>query len=189
MKTESHPVGMNSQAYFGDGMKLLHAFVMTICASLAGGLAAADESTRLESPVAKSEGQAAFPKGTVHKSPSCGCCGAWIEHMQEHGFELETNNVDNLQPIKEQAGIPFGMGSCHTAMIDGYFIEGHVPAEEVKRLLTEKPKAKGLTVPAMPIGSPGMESGDRIDPYEVLLVHEDGTTSVYAKYPKEESGS
>jgi hypothetical protein len=178
-----------NQAHFGDRMKVLHALVMMICASLFGGSVIAADDARLESPVAKAESQLAFPKGIVHKSPSCGCCGAWIEHMRSHGFELETNNVDNLQPIKEQAGIPFGMGSCHTAMIGGYFIEGHVPAKEVKRLLTEKPKAKGLTVPAMPIGSPGMESGDRVDPYDVLLVHEDGTTSVWAKYPNEASGS
>ncbi len=127
---------------------------------------------------------ATSPKVEVHKSPSCGCCGAWVEHMREHGFETATHNVDNLDGIKKRVGVPYGLGSCHTAEVGGYFIEGHVPAAEVKRLLTEKPKAKGLTVPRMPIGSPGMESGDRVDPYEVLLVHEDGTTSVYAKYPK-----
>lgn len=126
-----------------------------------------------------------LPKVDVHKSPSCGCCGAWAEHMRQNGFEVATHNVDNLGPIKERVGIPHGMGSCHTAEVGGYFIEGHVPAAEIKRLLAETPKAKGLTVPRMPIGSPGMESGSRVDPYEVHLVHEDGTTSVYAKYPKE----
>lgn len=103
--------------------------------------------------------------------------------MQSHGFPVKVQNVDNLQPIKERVGVPYGAGSCHTAEVAGYFIEGHVPAADVQRLLTEKPKAKGLAVPGMPIGSPGMEQGDRVDPYEVLLVHEDGGTSVYAKYP------
>ncbi len=161
-----------------------------IAAALAGFSASAiaeDVAANAEPSTAAHESQASpFPKGVVHKNASCGCCGAWIDHMKHNGFEMTANNVDNLGQIKEKAGVPYGMGSCHTTEIGGYFIEGHVPAAEVKRLLTEKPKAKGLTVPAMPIGSPGMESGDRVDPYEVLLVHEDGTTSVYAKYPKEE---
>jgi len=169
-------------------MKVLHGFVAALATIGLGGVAIAAEGVtkeqRLESPVDKPA--TAFEKGAVYKNATCGCCGAWVEHMERNGFELTTNNVDNLQPIKEKVGVPFGMGSCHTAEIGGYFIEGHVPAEEVKRLLEEKPKAKGLTVPAMPIGSPGMESGDRVDPYEVLLVHEDGTTSVWARYPKGE---
>ena len=169
-------------------MKVLHGFVVALATIGFGGVAIAAEGVtkeqRLESPVDKPA--TAFAEGAVYKNATCGCCGAWVEHMERNGFELTTNNVDNLQPIKEKVGVPFGMGSCHTAEIGGYFIEGHVPAEEVKRLLEEKPKAKGLTVPAMPIGSPGMESGDRVDPYEVLLVHEDGTTSVWARYPKGE---
>jgi hypothetical protein len=124
------------------------------------------------------------PKVVVYKNASCGCCNGWIEHMQTSGFPVEAHDLDNLGPVKERVGVPHGLGSCHTAEVDGYFIEGHVPAPEVQRLLAERPKAKGLTVPAMPIGSPGMEQGDRIDPYDVLLVHEDGTTSVYAHYPK-----
>ncbi len=145
--------------------------------ALSGGASAAE-------PTSTASSASALPKVEVHKSPSCGCCGAWVKHLERYGFEVATHNVDNLGPIKERVGVPHGKGSCHTAEVGGYFVEGHVPAEEIKRLLAEKPKAKGLTVPAMPIGSPGMESGDRVDPYEVLLVHEDGTTSVYAKYPK-----
>jgi hypothetical protein len=125
---------------------------------------------------------AASAEMVVHKNASCGCCGKWVEHMQHSGFDVTSKNVDNLGPIKERVGVPHGMGSCHTAEVAGYFIEGHVPADAVKRLLAEKPKAKGLTVPGMPIGSPGMESGDRLDPYEVHLVHEDGTTSVFERY-------
>jgi hypothetical protein len=124
------------------------------------------------------------PEVVVYKTASCGCCKVWVEHMQSHGFPVKAENVENLGPVKERVGVPYGMGSCHTAQVGGYFIEGHVPAADVQRLLTEKPKAKGLTVPGMPIGSPGMEQGDRVDPYEVLLVHEDGSTSVYARYPQ-----
>jgi hypothetical protein len=122
------------------------------------------------------------PQLVVYKSASCGCCKLWVEHMRKAGFVTKVNDVDNMSPIKERVGIPYSMGSCHTAEVGGYFVEGHVPAEQVLRLLKEKPKAKGLTVPAMPIGSPGMEQGDTKQPYEVHLVHADGTTSVYAWY-------
>jgi hypothetical protein len=126
----------------------------------------------------------AAPTLTVYKNASCGCCGKWVEHMQQHGFELTVHEVDNMSPVKERVGLPYGMGSCHTTEVGGYFVEGHVPAAEVARLLKERPKAKGLTVPGMPIGSPGMEQGDKQQPYDVLLVNEDGSTSVYAHYPK-----
>ena len=163
-------------------MKLVAQVLLTAAVlSFSAGAYAAEPASKVPSTASVE----ALPKVDVHKSPSCGCCGAWVEHMRKNGFEVTTHNVDNLGPIKERVGVPYGMGSCHTAEVGGYFVEGHVPAEEIKRLLAEKPKAKGLTVPRMPIGSPGMESGDRVDPYEVHLVHEDGTTSVYAKYPKE----
>lgn len=121
---------------------------------------------------------------SVYKNATCGCCGKWVEHMRQHGFKLTVHDVDNMSPIKERVGLPYGMGSCHTAEIGGYFIEGHVPAAEVARLLQEKPKAKGLAVPGMPIGSPGMEQGNQQQPYDVMLVKEDGSTSVFAHYPK-----
>ena len=110
----------------------------------------------------------------VYKSPSCGCCTAWAEHMRDNGFEVEVHNTQNLQSIKEKAGLKPGMGSCHTAFIDGYAIEGHVPAEDVRRLLEERPDAHGLTVPGMPMGSPGMEMGDRRDAYKVFLYGDQG---------------
>jgi hypothetical protein len=164
----------------------------TLACLLTVSLLSIGTSTLAEEPASKTKQAAssepkttAFPKVSVHKSPTCGCCSAWVEHMKRSGFDVTTTNVDNLGPIKERVGVPHGMGSCHTAEVGGYFIEGHVPAAEVKRFLSEKPKAKGLTVPRMPIGSPGMESGDQVDPYEVHLVHDDGTTSVYARYPKE----
>ncbi len=118
----------------------------------------------------------------VYKSPTCGCCGAWVEHMKENGYTVEVHDTDNMQSIKEKAGILPGGGSCHTAFIDGYVIEGHVPASDVDRLLAERPEGKGLTVPGMPVGSPGMEMGDRVDAYEVLLFDEDGM-AVFSHHP------
>ena len=146
------------------------------------GVSACGDHDAAHSPIAAVEA-AVQPQLVVYKSATCGCCKVWVEHMRKHGFATEVHDVDNLSPVKEKAGIPYGMGSCHTAHVGGYFVEGHVPAEQVLRLLKEKPTAKGLTVPGMPIGSPGMEQGDVKQPYEVHLVHTDGTTSVYAKYP------
>jgi hypothetical protein len=124
-----------------------------------------------------------LPNVVVYKSATCGCCKLWVEHLSKAGFAVKANDVDNMQPVKERVGVPYGMGSCHTAEVGGYFVEGHVPAEDVKRLLRERPSAKGLTVPGMPAGSPGMEvpSGE-VQPYEVLLVAKDGSTSVFARH-------
>jgi hypothetical protein len=154
-----------------------------VIAALVISLAGCNDAERpvRSSPIAAADAAEAREL-VVYKNESCGCCKLWIEHMRKHGFAARVHDVDNMNPIKERVGIPYGMGSCHTAEIGGYFVEGHVPAEQVIRLLNEKPKAKGLTVPGMPIGSPGMEQGDYKQPYEVHLVHEDGSTSVYAKY-------
>ena len=108
----------------------------------------------------------------VWKSPTCGCCGDWIAHMREAGFTIETHDVGNAG-ARSRLGLPAHYGSCHTAVVEGYVIEGHVPAADVARLLREKPRALGLAVPGMPVGSPGMdgpEYGGRKDPYDTLLV-------------------
>ena len=105
----------------------------------------------------------------VYKSPSCGCCNAWVSHMRSAGFRVITRDVPDLYPIKKKFGVAPELRACHTAVIDGYVIEGHVPAREVIRLLNDRPKAIGLAVPGMPIGSPGMEQGDRRDPFQVIL--------------------
>ncbi len=127
--------------------------------------------------------QSTLPMMIVNKSPSCGCCGSWVEHMERAGFKVQTNDTDDMGPIKERVGVPYGKGSCHTAEVGGYFIEGHVPAEDIKRLLAERPDAKGLVVPGMPAGSPGMELPDgRVQPYVVELVANDGTTSEFARH-------
>lgn len=116
----------------------------------------------------------------VYKSPTCGCCGKWVEHMERAGFEVEVENRPNLNPIKAELGVPRGLQSCHTALVGGYLVEGHVPPDLVQRMLDEKPDIKGLAVPGMPMGSPGME-GPRKDDYDVLAVGRDGRTSVYAQ--------
>lgn len=119
----------------------------------------------------------------VYKTESCGCCKQWVAHLQQAGFSVDVQNLTDLGPIKERVGLPYGLGSCHTAEVGGYFLEGHVPAPDVKRLLREQPAARGLTVPGMPLGSPGMEmpSGET-QPYDVLLVGKDGKTSVFAHH-------
>lgn len=126
---------------------------------------------------------APLPVMLVHKNASCGCCNGWIEHMRAAGFSVEPRDVDDLDPVKGRVGVPFGKGSCHTAEVGGYFVEGHVPAADIKRLLAEKPDARGLVVPGMPAGSPGMEMPDgRTQPYVVELVGRDGTPSEFARH-------
>lgn len=124
---------------------------------------------------------AATPIIEVYKSESCGCCSEWVKHLEANGFTVKAQNVANPSDYREKFGMPDKIGSCHTGFIQGYALEGHVPANEIKRLIVEKPKAKGLAVPAMPLGSPGME-GPRKDPYDVLLVKADGKFSVYKHY-------
>ncbi|MDH5178134.1 MAG: DUF411 domain-containing protein [Gammaproteobacteria bacterium] len=120
---------------------------------------------------------------TVYKSPTCGCCKKWITHLENNGFKVKAQDMQNVTPKKIEFGITPQTASCHTAVVDGYVIEGHVPAEDIKRLLKDKPKdVTGLTVPGMPVGSPGMEMGDRKDPYNVLAIGKDGRTSVYANH-------
>lgn len=121
------------------------------------------------------------PKVEVYKNANCGGCGGWVEHMRESGFDVVTHDVDDVAVERKKLGMPDSLGSCHSAKIGGYVIEGHVPAADVRRLLKEKPKAIGLTVPGMVPGSPGMESPKPI-PYDTLLVARDGTTRVFASH-------
>jgi hypothetical protein len=144
--------------------------------------ASAPEPARVPAAEA-SNASATLPLVVVHKSPTCGCCALWTEHMHAAGFPVELRDADNLEPVKSRLGVPFGKGSCHTAEVGGYFVEGHVPAADVKRLLAEKPDAKGLVLPGMPLGSPGMEMPDgRVQPYTVELVRDDGTTEPFAQH-------
>lgn len=117
----------------------------------------------------------------VYKNPSCGCCSKWADHLETSGFAVEVKTVNDMADVKERFGTPWQLESCHTALIDGYVIEGHVPAREITRLLAERPEAMGLAVPGMPAGSPGME-GRYTDAYDVILFRSDGSTEVYARY-------
>ncbi len=125
-----------------------------------------------------------LPQVEVFKNPSCGCCGAWADHMKAAGFPVKVTVVEDTGAVRQRLGMPDRFGSCHTATVSGYTLEGHVPAEEVKRLLALKPKAVGLAVPSMPPGSPGMEMGSRKDPYDVFLIDKRGHETVFASYPK-----
>ena len=129
------------------------------------------------------------PVVTVYKSPTCGCCSMWSEYMDREGFRVETQDVANVRAVSDSLGMPADLGSCHVATVataDGeasYVVEGHVPADAIRRLLDEQPEARGLTVPGMPIGSPGMEQGDRRQPYDILLVDAGGEAVVYESIP------
>lgn len=117
----------------------------------------------------------------VYKSPTCGCCSAWVDHLKDSGFQVKAYNMQNMNEIKQRLGVTPKLASCHTAVVDGYVIEGHVPATDIKRLLKERPQVKGLTVPGMPMGSPGME-GPRKDHFDVLTFDADNKTGIYAQY-------
>jgi hypothetical protein len=124
------------------------------------------------------------PQVEVWKDPSCGCCQDWVIHMQANGFDVKVHDSGN-SAARKRLGVPDKLGSCHTALVGGYAIEGHVPAREVQRLLRERPAAVGLSVPGMPVGSPGMDGaiyGDRKDPYDVVLISRSGATRVYQRY-------
>jgi hypothetical protein len=122
------------------------------------------------------------PLVTVFKTPTCACCGKWVEHLRANGFAVKVQEVNDTAGYERQYRVPRTMESCHTAVVNGYTIEGHVPATEIKRLLNEKPKAVGLAVPGMPVGSPGMEAAHS-EAFSVFVFDEGGRTAVYARYP------
>jgi hypothetical protein len=122
------------------------------------------------------------PTISVIKSKTCGCCSMWLEHLKANGFTVKAQDVDDLYERKEKLKIPTELQSCHTGVVEGYVIEGHVPAEDIVRLLKEKPKALGLAVPGMPMGAPGMEMGGKKNAYNVILFTEDGKTSLWHAY-------
>lgn len=117
----------------------------------------------------------------VYKSPYCGCCGKWVDHLKGAGFEVRTHEVNDVPGTRQRLGMPDRLGSCHTATVAGYVVEGHVPATDIRRLIKERQAVLGLAVPSMPPGSPGMEGARRV-PYDTLLVMRDGSTGVYVKH-------
>jgi hypothetical protein len=123
------------------------------------------------------------PLVEVFKSPTCGCCSQWVEHMRASGFTVRTTDLNDLSEIKKARGVPDQVQSCHTAVVNGYVVEGHVPATDVHRMLREKPAIAGIAVGGMPIGSPGMEfPGAKAQPYDVMSFDKNGATRVYAKH-------
>ncbi len=124
----------------------------------------------------------AGPTVEVYKSPTCGCCKDWVSHMRENGFEVKVHNMQDVTPFKQKMGVPRQLSSCHTATVDGYLVEGHVPATDVRRMLSERPAIKGISAPGMPVGSPGMEMGDRKDPYSVVTFDDRGEMTIYSRH-------
>lgn len=122
------------------------------------------------------------PSISVIKSPTCGCCSAWLEHLKANGFTVTSENVNDLYERKDKMKIPAALQSCHTGIVGGYIIEGHVPAADIHRLLNEKPKALGIAVAGMPLGSPGMDMSPTKDPYKVILFTEGGKQTVWNEY-------
>jgi hypothetical protein len=126
--------------------------------------------------------RAAAPSIDVYKEAACGCCGKWSEHLRTHGFTVRVNELPTLDAFRARAGVPAALASCHTALIGGYVIEGHVPAADILKLLAERPKGCGLAVPGMPVTAPGMDLPHG-PAYAVLLFQADGTTRIYHSYP------
>ena len=144
-------------------------FVRRAVAVVAVG-AALPRSARAAAPIAM----------TVYKSPTCGCCKEWIKHVEKNGFAVKIISMDDVTPMKRTAGVPVKMESCHTALVGPYVIEGHVPADLIKKILGEKPNILGLSVPGMPLGPPGMEESGPAKPYKVMAFLKDGTSRLYA---------
>ncbi len=124
-----------------------------------------------------------LPDVVMHKDPNCGCCSAWAQYLEANGFKVKTVATADMESIKRRFAVPQRLTSCHTARVGGYVIEGHVPASAIKRLLREKPAVAGLSVPGMPLGSPGMEVPGKKDPYDVLAFDKAGKIQVFARYP------
>ncbi len=120
---------------------------------------------------------------TVYHSPDCNCCGGWIDHLKTQGFQITDFSTPDIETVKQKYNVPDNLSSCHTAIVDGYVIEGHVPADDIKRLLQEKPNVAGLSVPQMPVGTPGMEMGNRKDPFYVFSFDRKDSVAVFNKYP------
>jgi hypothetical protein len=131
---------------------------------------------------ADQRGGQALPAVTVYKDANCGCCSLWVQHLERAGFRVTASNTADMPALRAKLGVPAHVQSCHTAVVDGYVVEGHVPADDVKQLLSKRPTVKGIAVPGMPIGSPGMEQGNVRHQYSVLTFDETGRTSVFAMH-------
>lgn len=155
-----------------DRREWLRAGLGLAAAAVAGGAAKALEA---QQP----------PLMEVWKSPSCSCCGVWVQHVERAGFRTRVHNLESVEGVKRMLGVPNDLWSCHTAQVGRYAVEGHVPADEIRRMLREQPRIAGIAVGGMPVGSPGMEMPGRgVEPYAVTAFTREGQKSVYARYPK-----
>lgn len=154
--------------------------LLTAVALLACGADERADTSEFEVASATETVAEELPTITVYKPTYCGCCAGWVEHMEEAGFDVVVEEMENPATVKAELGVPSGLESCHSAVVDGYVIEGHVPADVVARLLRERPDIEGLAVPGMPVGTPGMEAADgRHDPYDVVMFDASGPTGVF----------
>ncbi len=148
---------------------------------VAGASLAACGKTEQSAQVMGAPAAAVKPEVVIYKSPTCSCCGAWEEHIRAAGYTVVQKPTEDMAAVKAAQHVPAALASCHTAVVDGYVIEGHVPASAITRLLTERPAARGLVVPGMPAGSPGMANPGHEGGYDVLLLREDGTTELFER--------
>jgi hypothetical protein len=162
--------------YRGILIGLLAAVLLAGCAGSASQQAAAEQTT----------GEQTVREMVVYSSPACGCCGDWVGYVEEHGYTVTVESVQDIAVVKEEHNIPQSAWSCHTALVDGYIVEGHVPIEDIERLLTERPDVVGIAVPRMPVGSPGMEvPGVEPEPFEVVTFDAVGNTEIYSTHNQE----
>jgi hypothetical protein len=155
-------------------MKSIKLLMVCVLLSLSFGIKAEDQAKTVEPIVIE-----------VYRSPSCGCCSKWLVHLKENQFDVIDHVTDDVQAIKDKYGVPENMASCHTALVNGYVVEGHVPASDIKKLLKLKPAVIGISVPGMPSGTPGMEMGGRKDAYQVVSFDKEKKYQVFSSYEAE----
>lgn len=160
-------------------MKMFHSITLLAALFMTFPIAAMAESD-IPNEVATAASEPLEIK--VYKSPSCGCCNEWVTHLEQHQFKVTSINHRQMSAIKQQLGVPQNLQSCHTAVINGYLVEGHVPAQDIKQMIIEKPDILGISVPHMPVGTPGMEMGDRKDPFKVIAFDREGHAQVIKEY-------
>lgn len=173
----------SKKAWLGIGVALVAMLGVGIAVFAGRSDQEATQVSAAASPAGTAPHGAVLPVVDVYKDPTCGCCSKWVDHLEEHGFTVRTTDTRDLTAFKASHGVPPQVRSCHTALVDGYVLEGHVPAADVRRLLDERPAIAGLGVPGMPVGSPGMEvPGTTAQPYDVLAFDEAGSTRVFVTH-------
>lgn len=172
-----------SKKAWGIGVALVAVLGVSIAVFAGRSDQESTQAAAAASPASAAPDEAVLPVVDVYKDPTCGCCSKWVDHLKAHGFTVRTTDTRDLTAFKASHGVPPPVRSCHTALVDGYVLEGHVPAADVRRLLDERPAIAGVAVAGMPIGSPGMEiPGTAAQPYDVIAFDKDGSTRVFATY-------